>query len=419
MSYPLFQIAVTSASIAAVRNHARSVGELVGLDNHQLTRFTTALSEIARNAVQYASQGTVAFSVEEMASSREQALVAEVVDQGPGIADLPGVMRGEPNALGRVPMGITGSTRLVDRLTVQAPAAGGTLVRIEMSLRGRTRLAPQRLATIAAEMTRRNPVSPLEEMGQQNRELLKVLRDLREKQSELEQVDLRKNQFVTTLAHELRNPLATLQMSLEILRRKPTMGPDELAERREVMQRQVHQLSKLVEDLMDASRVSQGKVKLQLQRSELNALLSEAVEMTGGAVAAKSHDLSMVLDDQPLWVAADAPRLKQVFCNLIQNSARYTPTGGAIAIRVRRQQDDAVVEVRDNGAGIAADVLPHVFGLFVQGDATRAGHEGGLGVGLSLVRRLVQDHGGTVMAASAGLDAGSLFTVTLPLLPAA
>lgn len=402
--------------MAAVRSHARQIGEAVGLDTHQQTRFTTAVSEIARNAVQYAGRGTVSFEVAATENGRRHALVAEVADEGPGIPDLPGVLRGVRNASGRVPMGISGSTRLVDRLTVQAPAAGGTLVRIEMVVReAGDRLSPQRLGALAAALARQNPVSPLEEMEQQNRELLKALRDLREKQAELERVDERKNQFVTTLAHELRNPLATLQMSLDIMRRRPDMAGEELRARREVMERQARQLSQLVEGLMDAARVNQGKADLQLEPLELNRLVADAVEMTGSAVAAKEHELSFEAHEGALWVEADASRLKQVFCNLIQNSARYTPSKGAIDVRLRREQDAAVVEVRDNGIGIAADVLPHVFGLFVQGDVTRPGMAGGLGVGLTLVRRLVQDHGGTVVASSAGLDEGSVFTVSLPL----
>jgi signal transduction histidine kinase len=402
--------------MAAVRSHARQIGEAVGLDTHQQTRFTTALSEIARNAVQYAREGIVSFMVVDGADPLLSTLVAEVSDRGPGIADLAAVLRGERNASGRVPMGISGSTRLVDRLTVQAPAAGGTLVRIEMTLRGpRERRSAERLAQLAALLARQNPVSPLDEMEQQNRELLKALRELREKQAELELVDQRKTQFVTTLAHELRNPLATLQMSLDIMRRKPGMTADELRTRREVMERQARQLSELIEGLMDAARVNQGKVQLNLEPSDLGELLVDAVEMTGSAVAAKEHALSLEVHDGPVWVLADPPRLKQVFCNLIQNSARYTPAQGAITIRLRREADAALVEVRDNGIGIAADVLPHVFGLFVQGDTTRAGMAGGLGVGLTLVRRLVQDHGGTVVASSAGLGAGTVFTVSLPL----
>jgi len=137
--------------------------------------------------------------------------------------------------------------------------------------------------------------------------------------------------------------------------------------------------------------------------------------MTGAAILAKEHAVNVELHDGELWINADKPRLTQVLCNLIQNAARYTPDKGRIAVTVRREAAYAVVEVADNGIGIAADVLPIVFDMFVQGNSTRSGTPGGLGVGLTLVQRLTQDHGGTVSAASDGLGQGSRFTVALPL----
>lgn len=400
-----------------MRTRARNVGELVGLEPLQQTRFTTAVSEIGRNAVQHAGEGSVTFSVEDD-GDRPQRLVAEIADEGPGISDMPAILRGRLNAQGRIPLGISGSTRLVDLLRIEAPASGGTLVRLEMALpQNAPHLGAEKLAELADELVRRSPQSPLDELELQNRDLLKTLQALRDKQLELEQADERKNQFVATLAHELRNPISTMQMTLEIMRRRPDAPAAEMAQRRETMERQARQLARLVDDLMDAARVSQGKVELRKEPAELNALIAAAVEMTGGAIAAKEHAVSLQLSDAPMWVSADPQRLQQVVCNLIQNSARYTARGGRIELRLRREQGFGVIEVSDNGMGIAADVLPHIFGLFVQGDRRRPGAEGGLGVGLTLVRGLVQDHGGTVMAASAGPDLGSTFTVTLPLIP--
>jgi signal transduction histidine kinase len=279
-------------------------------------------------------------------------------------------------------------------------------------------LSPMDLSRLADQLARRKPQSPMEEVELQNRELLKIHQALREKQAELELADERKNQFVTTLAHELRNPLATLAMTLEVLRRRPDLEPDELARRVAVMTRQTTQLTQLVDDLLDIARVSQGKVELRMEPVDLNTLAAQSLEMTGSAIEAKDHSVALHLHPTPLWVSADAGRIKQVICNLVQNSARYTAAHGAITIRVGRQAASGFVEVIDNGSGISADVLPHIFGLFVQGDVTHAGGEGGLGVGLSLVRRLVQDHGGTVEAASGGAGQGSRFTVALPLVAA-
>jgi signal transduction histidine kinase len=218
------------------------------------------------------------------------------------------------------------------------------------------------------------------------------------------------------LAHELRGPLGTLHMTLEVLKRKTDIGPAELAKRCEVMGRQTQQLANLVNDLMDVTRVTLGKVELEKKSVEVNDLVSQAVEMSEGAIRAKEHEVAVALHDGPLWIHGDTTRLKQVLCNLLQNAARYTPERGTIDVSVRREAAYAVVKVADSGIGIAPDILPHVFDLFVQGaPGGTSGNQGGLGVGLTLVRKLTEDHAGTVSAASAGIGKGSQFTVTLPL----
>jgi signal transduction histidine kinase len=423
-SQPILAMGIGAHDLAAIRASAREVAQLVGLDSLHQTRFSTAVSEIARNAVQYAGGGSLVFLLgEPPAGEAAQRLVAHVADQGPGMGHPGAAPKARSPGGARVPMGIAGSTRLVDRLTIVSPPEGGTLVCLEMALPlSALRLAPADVARLGAQLAMRSPQSPLAELEQQNRELLRMHQQLRDKQAELEKADERKNQFVTTLAHELRSPLGTLELTLAILRLKSDMGPAEVASRHAVMTRQIGQLTKLVDDLMDVARVSQGKVQLAQEPLELNALIAEAVEMSGAAIAAKSHVVSLDLDKAPLWVNADAPRLKQVVCNLVQNSARYTGDRGSIAVRARREGASAVIEVQDNGIGIAADVLPHIFGLFVQGHANASGNghgaQAGLGVGLTLVRHLVQDHGGEVVAASDGLGQGSRFTVTLPLVEA-
>lgn len=405
--------------LAAIRKHARETAELVGLEGLQQARLATAISEIARNARDFAGGGTLEFRIEPSATSpRGQCLVAQVSDEGPGIRDIDAAVRGIRLPSGRMSSGLAGSWRLVDRMSVVCPPSGGTVVRMEVDLpRGARVLSTADVQGIAAEIARRQPASPLQELEEQNRELLRIHQELRDKQAALEQADERKNQFVKTLVHELRSPLSTLGMNLELLRRKPELAPSGLLERCEVMGRQTAQLTRLVDELMDAASVSQGKVQLRKAPSELNALVTSAVEMTGGAVAAKAHDLKVRLYGEPLWVEADATRLRQVICNLLQNSARYTPTRGVIEIDVARADDRAVVKVMDNGIGIPGDLLPHVFELFVQGEDKPPGSEGGLGIGLTLVHHLVARHGGEVDVASDGPDKGSTFTVKLPLIP--
>ena len=414
---PILSLRLADLDMAAVRTHTRKTGELVGLETMQQARLATAVSEIARNAKEHAQGGTLRFLVGRSSRGQHpQCLVVEVRDHGPGIADANAAMRGRRLPSGRLSMGLPGSRRLVDRLSIEAPADGGALVSLEMDL-------PRDLPELSTSDLRRmadaildQPRSPLQELEHQNRELLRVHQELREKQAALEMADERKNQFVKTLAHELRNPLSTLHMNLALLRRRPDLGPEELLKRCDVMDRQTAQLTKLVEELMDAARVSRGKVELQLRPAELNALVTEALEMCSAAIAAKSHELTLHLDGEPLWVDAEASRLTQVVCNLVQNSARYTPPHGHITIALRREGEEAILQVTDNGIGIAEDLLPSVFELFVQGDTQPPGMQGGLGIGLTLVHHLVAGHGGKVTVASGGAGQGSTFTVSLPLM---
>ncbi|TWO69974.1 ATPase [Caenimonas sedimenti] len=414
MRHRIVSTRVTGPGMITVRDRARQMGELFGLDDVQRTRFVTAVSEIARNTVQYATEGTATFLFDAGASGGAQSVVAEIRDSGPGIKDLAAVLAGRPRADGSVRLGIAGSRRLVDALSVECPPEGGTVVTISMEThRGFRRIGGSDLAALIDKLARRRPQTPLEELEHQNREMLEALDALRAREQDLLRQDERKNQFLSTLAHELRNPMATLHMTLEILQRME-LEP-KVAHRREVMSRQVDQLISLVDDLMDASRVSQGKLDLNRKRTEVNELVAGALEMSSAAVSAKNHTLTFARSDDDLWILGDAMRLRQVVCNLVQNSARYSPEAGHIRVSVRREDQHAVIDVEDNGIGIAADVLPHVFELFVQGGPAGSNSSAGLGVGLTLVRRLVEGHGGSVFAASEGPGQGSKFCVTLPL----
>ena len=414
----IFSTPVSSQSLATLRDRTRQLGELVGLDTLQLTRCVTAVSEIARNTVQYAGVGTATFLFNSASGAAlRQELVVQLSDQGPGIADLQDLLEGRATGRAKAPMGIIGSRRLVDALSIECPADGGTVVTIAMTLpRQAPRLEKSDIIQIVEKLERRKPQTPMEALERQNRDLLHALSEQRLRQLDLKEADERKNQFLATLAHELRNPLGTLQMSLELLRRKRDIAPDELAQRVELMSRQTVQLTRLVDDLMDVSRVSLGKVQLDMQSLTVNELVADAVEMAGAAVAAKGHTASMKAFAEPLWIYGDASRLRQVLVNMLSNAARYTPEGGVIAIEVRREGASAVIDIIDNGIGIAAELLPQVFDLYVQGKSGRD-NTGGLGVGLTLVQRLVQDHGGTVSVTSPGVGQGSCFTVTLPLSP--
>ncbi|MEO6895100.1 MAG: ATP-binding protein [Caldimonas sp.] len=234
----------------------------------------------------------------------------------------------------------------------------------------------------------------------------------------LREADRRKDVFLATLAHELRNPLAPIGNALQVMR----LSADEAAQARarEMIERQLGQLVHLVDDLLDVSRISQGKVELRRERIELSAVIRNAVETSRPVVDASRHALEVSLAPAPeIAVDGDMTRLTQVVANLLNNAAKYTPAGGRIVVSTRREGDEAVVEVADTGVGIAAGQLAEVFQMFTQVDRAAGRSQGGLGIGLALVRRLVEMHGGTVLATSAGPGLGSSFQVRLPLLETA
>ena len=229
----------------------------------------------------------------------------------------------------------------------------------------------------------------------------------------LKEADRRKDEFLATLAHELRNPLAPLRHGLDILRREP--GGDGVTGILATMDRQLVQLVRLIDDLLDVSRVSQGKITLRKETIAAADIVNAAVEVSRPAIDAAGHTLAIDIPSDPLWLDADFTRLSQVVGNLLNNAAKYTPDGGRIGISARPEGDFAVIRVSDNGIGIPAEKQSEVFQLFAQVANHLDRAKGGLGIGLALVKQLVAMHGGTVDAESAGVGKGSVFTVRMPL----
>jgi PAS domain S-box-containing protein len=233
---------------------------------------------------------------------------------------------------------------------------------------------------------------------------------------ELREADRRKDEFLAMLAHELRNPLAPIRNSLQILRARGVDGAT--AERaREMMERQVQHLVRLVDDLLDVSRIMRDKIELRKERVELGQVVARAVETAHPAFDAQGHELTVALLPEPVWVEADPIRLSQVIANLLNNAAKYTERAGRVWLTVQRQGADVLLRVKDTGVGMPPEMLPRLFRLFVQAERSLARSQGGLGIGLALVKKLVEMHGGSVTAASAGPGQGSEFTVRLPTLP--
>ena len=296
----------------------------------------------------------------------------------------------------------------------------------------RERALQQRIAQLEAELSharvRAREHDHLEEQVEQLREAnehlvmatvsAQSLRDL------AEATNRRQTEFLAMLAHELRNPLAPLSMSASLL--QSLGGPSshgghggQLAHVAGVVRRQVDHMARLLDDLLDAARISSGKITLSVRPLVLAGALDQAIETVAPRIRERGQQLEVALPDEALTIEGDPVRLTQVFANLLGNASKYTGNGGRVALRAWRDGEEVVVEVSDNGSGIAPEMLPQVFDLFIQGPRSLARSEGGLGIGLNVVRNLVGMHGGTVTADSPGEGQGSTFTVRLPLSGAA
>jgi CheY-like chemotaxis protein len=239
----------------------------------------------------------------------------------------------------------------------------------------------------------------------------------REAEESLQDANRRKDEFLAMLSHELRNPHAPIRNAVEVMRRVAPPDP-KLTMAREVVDRQVTLLARLVEELLDVSRISQGKIVLKREPVDLARIVAHSVETSRPLIDARSQTLAVSIPASPVWLSADFARLSQVISNLLNNAAKYTGEGGRIELGATVQEGEASITVRDNGSGIEAELLDKVFDLFVQGDRALDRGQGGLGIGLTLVKRLVELHQGRVEAASDGPGRGAIFTVTLPCIAA-
>ena len=268
----------------------------------------------------------------------------------------------------------------------------------------------------------RSTLTPLQDEHKQLRSFARVMHDLTDTQSQeaqkkraddLATTNRDQEEFMALLSHELRNPLAPILNALSILRQMKTNDPI-IEQAGNIINRQVVQMVRLVDDLLDISRITQGKLRLTREMVELRFIVNRAAETARPTMDARKHDFSVSLPIGPIWVEADPARLEQIVVNLLNNAAKYTDVGGFVRMSVQQEGSEAVIRVRDNGVGIAVEMLPRVFDLFTQVDGTLGRSYGGLGIGLALVRTLVEMQDGRVQAQSSGLGKGSEFTVKLP-----
>jgi len=279
----------------------------------------------------------------------------------------------------------------------------------------------RRRALLAVESSHAELEQRIAERERAERELRENHLRLEEEQhvgEALREADRRKDEFLATLAHELRNPLAAIGTAMELMRHLPN-DDAKAAWARDMTTRQVAHLSRMIEDLLDVSRITQGKVELRQEPLDIRAIAGQALDEIRPALLKRGQRIVVELPQEPIVVRGDSVRLTQVIANLLDNAGKYTDTGGEVCLRIERERADVVVRVVDDGMGISAELLGRVFDLFVQGSSTRRRAGGGLGIGLTLVKRIVALHGGSVHAASAGEGCGSEFLVRLPIPPAA
>lgn len=238
---------------------------------------------------------------------------------------------------------------------------------------------------------------------------------LRSLAGDLSEADRRKNEFLATLAHELRNPLAPISNAVQILRRRG-VDPEAVDAASELLQRQVTHLGRLVDDLLDMSRITRGRIELRRENVDLNVIIAQVVEATRAQYRSMNRKFTVTMPDEPVVLFADATRLTQVLGNLLNNACKFTDEGGHVALTVKRRDREVEIRVRDNGIGIAADELPRIFDMFTQLDTSVERSRDGLGIGLTLVKNLVEMHEGSISVHSAGRGLGSEFTIRLPLL---
>ncbi len=253
-----------------------------------------------------------------------------------------------------------------------------------------------------------------EDLREANEQLVLTAIAAQEKEADAGAAHRKQITFFAMVAHELRNPLTPILQAAELLHRPRTEDP-RLARLQGVIKRQVTHMGRLIDDLLDGSRISTGKFRLQSSTVDMAAIFGVAVETCEPAMGSRLQQFTMRLPPGPLDVQGDAVRLTQIFSNLLDNASKYTPQGGKIALDVQVFDRTIVTTVSDNGIGITAAALPRIFDLFVQDARALALHSGGLGIGLAVVRELVDAHGGTVVGRSAGKDLGSEFIVTLPM----
>jgi signal transduction histidine kinase len=430
----------TEFDVIAARQRARQIAAACGFGSVDQARIGTVVSELARNIYNYAGAGSVSFAAD--GAHAPQQLLVTFEDQGAGIADVEHILSGSYRSTSGMGLGILSARRLMDGFDITSSTAGTRITVGKRFPPQTTFMSADVFGSIVARFEALPNHAALSEARHQNRELADALSALQARQEELQLVtrsleernrnvealndllddkaaalqkaDRSKDEFLATLSHELRGPLSAVSMAATLLR-PAGVTPERASQMGELISRQVAHMSRLVEDLLDVSRVSRGLVQLEKAPVELAEVVAAAVEQVQPASDQKHHRMEQQLGGDGLSVLGDRTRLVQVLSNLLSNAIRYTSSGGLIRIVLERQGTMALLQVSDNGRGIGAELMPRLFDLYVQAELSSDRTGGGLGLGLALVKNLVEAHGGAVTAHSGGEGQGSAFTVHLPL----
>jgi signal transduction histidine kinase len=437
----ILALAVTTEfDVIGARQRARQIAAACGFTALDQARIATVVSELARNIFNYTAAGTVSFAI--AGHEAPQQLLITLEDQGGGIGDLDLILSGRYRSTTGMGLGILSARRLMDRFDIVSGPAGTKITVGKRLSPQSTLMSADAFAPLVEQFDALPNNAALSEARHQNRELTEALAALQLRQDELmlattrleetncrvealntmlddkaaalQRADRSKDEFLAILSHELRGPLSAAGMAAQLLQSN-TIGIDRAGQLGELITRQVVHMSKLVEDLLDVSRVSRGLVQIDKGPVELHEVVLAAVEQVQSAANLKHHSIEQHMGRARLLVLGDRTRLVQIVSNLLTNSIRYTDDGGLIAIRLETQGPVALLHVTDNGSGIGPALMPRLFDLYVQAERSSDRTGGGLGLGLALVKNLVEAHEGTVAVASPGEGQGSTFTVSLPL----
>ena len=440
MPQPILTIAVAcEMDVIASRQRARQIAARCGFSAHDQARIATAVSELARNVFSYAGEGKVGFSL--AGAAGRHTLVVVIEDEGPGIAGLELLLAGEEHAPRPGGSGLLAARRFMDEFDIDTGKNGTRIVLTKTLPASAGAISAGDIAQAVARVSMPSNVA-LSEANQQNRELTDALATLQERQDQLVEVsrrleqtngrveelncllnekaaslmaaDRQKNEFLSMLSHELRGPLSAAGMAAQLLKKSPGATPQTVS-LSDLINRQVSHMNRLVEDLLDVSRISRGLISIVKTDVDLRDVVNAAIEQIMPAAERKTQRVDVMLPLDPCTVEGDATRLIQVIGNLLGNATRYTEAGGHITLTLEARDGVAALCVADNGQGIAAELLPHLFDLYVQAETSSERQSGGLGLGLALVKSLVELHDGTVTASSAGQGQGSSFDIRLPL----